>query len=218
VHSGIGLAQMALPPDTDPDARVGLEKAMRGVARLEQQIDVLLNVNRAEAGQELTDRQPLDPADLVADVIELMRPRAERRGIPLQTELPAEIPTVTGNRHVLAWALENLVDNAIKFSPAGEPVCVRVECRDEKLCLAVRDQGPGIDPAERARIFDKFYQADSSHKGKGSGLGLYFVKLAVEAHHGSIEVQSRPGAGSMFTLCLPVAQAGEGACPEIVEG
>jgi NtrC-family two-component system sensor histidine kinase KinB len=239
IKSGIEAARMFLPEDTDPDVTFALDKANKGATRLEQQIDALLNINRAEAGQELTNQEPLLPARLVTDVIELLNPRAAVQGVQLQAELPESMPVVLGNRNMLALTLENLIDNAIKFSPRDEIVTIRAcvcvppaltrpappgpksehlpllqerrgagaedKADQSMLCISVTDRGLGVPPAERESIFQKFYQVRRSYRTKGSGLGLYFCKLAIEAHGGRIWVENnQEGQGSTFSFTLPL--------------
>jgi PAS domain S-box-containing protein len=205
IKSGVGMAQLLLPERVDPDVIKSLDTANRGIARLEQQIDVLLNIGRAESGHELTDRQPLAPAELVQDVIELLGPRMAAKAIHLQVEMPPTLPGVWGNRNMLAWTLQNLLDNAIKFSPSHETILLGVTAAPDHLCFRVSDRGPGIPPQELERIFQKFYQAQRPVGTQGSGLGLYFSKLAVEAHGGEIWVEHNlDGPGTTFYFNLPM--------------
>jgi signal transduction histidine kinase len=207
---------------------LALDSAIKGISRLEQQIDLLLNINRAEAGQELTDQEPVLVHSLVNDVTELLSPRAGAYRVRLRAELPETLPMVLGNRNMLSWSLENLVDNAIKFNPENEEVIVRasivvtpdrptggtseaIGCatgpsRRTTLRISVIDRGPGIAPDDRERIFRKFYQLRRPEGKKGSGMGLYFCRLAVEAHGGRIWVDNNlegPGCTFSFTLPLP---------------
>lgn len=236
VQTGTEAARMFLPEDTDPDVFLALDSAIKGISRLEQQIDLLLNINRAEAGQELTDQEPVLVHSLVNDVIELLSPRAGAHRVQLCVELPEMLPVVLGNRNMLSWSLENLVDNAIKFNPENEEVIVRasivvtpdpprpavldgptgstseaIGCatgpsRQTALRISVIDRGPGIAPGDREQIFRKFYQLRRPEGKKGSGMGLYFCRLAVEAHGGRIWVDNNlegPGCTFSFTLPLP---------------
>ncbi|MGD9101137.1 MAG: PAS domain-containing sensor histidine kinase, partial [Anaerolineae bacterium] len=205
VKSGTEMALMFLPPDVDPDVPVALDTAIKGATRLEQQIDVLLNINRAEAGQELTDQDWLSAVQLAQEVIELLGPRAAAQKVQLQGELPSSLPRVSGNRNMLALTLENLVDNAIKYSPPGETIHIRAQANRSTLRISVSDQGPGVPPSERERIFKKFYQVRRRRRRKGAGMGLYFCKLAVEAHGGQIWVEDNSaGGGSTFVFTLPL--------------
>ena len=97
----------------------------------------------------------------------------------------------------------NLLDNAVKFSPEGGVVTLSLQNSPDAVCVTVTDQGPGIEPEAQARIFDQFYQADTSHKTEGNGLGLAMVRKIVALHRGGVTLQSRPGQGTAFTVRLP---------------
>jgi PAS domain S-box-containing protein len=235
IKSGVGMAEMLLPPESDPDLVLALTKATRGIAQTEQQIDMLLNIGRAESGQELTDRQPLSMGELIEEVVELLGPRAALQEVELHVDGPGVLPVALGNRNLLAWTLQNLVENAIKFSPAGGIVLVNAkplnaETMDREgltrrkpapvagkdgqdsayLWLCVQDQGPGVPEADRERIFQKYYQSRRPEGMSGAGLGLYFCRLAVEAHGGRIWVESNEnGVGSRFCLTLPFIAEGD---------
>jgi NtrC-family two-component system sensor histidine kinase KinB len=235
IQTGTEAALMLLPEDADPGIPFALDKALKGVARLQQQIDLLLNINRAEAGQELTDTEPVAPQALIADVIDLLTPRAAARGIQLLTDFPDALPHVLGNRHMLSWTLENLVDNAIKFNAENEVVIIRARVNSESrssqhkvgagepqqatlphhisdrgteagiLGISVVDRGPGVPIGEQERIFHKFFQVRRPEGSKGAGMGLYFCKLAVEAHGGRIWVENNDdGRGCTFSFTLPL--------------
>jgi len=140
-------------------------------------------------------------------VIELLGPRATAKKIELRVDLADSLPTVSGNRHMLTWTLENLMDNALKFSPRGEAITIQAYASTppDTLRMSVIDRGPGVPPADRERIFQKFYQVRHTEQTKGSGLGLYFCKLAVEAHGGQIWMESNhDGPGSTFSITLPL--------------
>lgn len=206
IKSGTEIARMFLPDDMDADIVLALDKAIKGTARLEQRIDVLLNTNRAEAGQELTDQEPLAPATLIAEVIELLSPRAATQKVQLQARLPESLPMVSGNRNMLAWTLENLIENAIKFSSQGGAVTIRADRVDPSaLRISVIDRGYGVSSSEREHIFQKFYQVRRSEGRPSYGMGLYFCKLAIEAHGGRIWVEDNDqGPGSTFAFTLPL--------------
>jgi two-component system, NtrC family, sensor histidine kinase KinB len=234
VKSGVGMIQILLPQEKgaiDPDVLLALDKATRGIDKVEQQIDVLLNIGRAEAGHELTGREPTPLGAVINEVVELLTPRAASRGIRLALDVPEALPLVLGNRNMISWTLQNLVENAIKFSPRGEIVQLTAETAsgtrhtprytalarehpgpnaDRKATLnvvriAVIDRGPGVPSHHRQRIFQKFYRAPRAEGAQGSGLGLYFCKLAVEAHGGRIRVENgTDGTGARFSFTLPV--------------
>jgi NtrC-family two-component system sensor histidine kinase KinB len=231
VQTGVEAAKMFLPENIDPGVVFALDRALKGTARLEQQIDILLNINRAEAGQELTDKEPLDIHTIIDDVIELLKPRAGSRNTELLVDVPDSLPLIRGNRNMISWTLENLVDNAIKFSPENQPVAITISVNaqhitgtaaradgtlthagessdertaDNKLWISVADRGPGIPASDRHLIFRKFTRARHGTQYKGAGMGLYFCRLAVEAHGGNIWFEANPdGPGSVFTFTLP---------------
>ena len=103
----------------------------------------------------------------------------------------------------LRRVMTNLVDNAIRHAPSGSRITVSIGADAGDLRLAVRDEGPGIAPEHRDRVFERFYRADAARSGGGSGLGLAIARSAVEAHGGRIELASEVGAGSTFTVVLP---------------
>ena len=98
---------------------------------------------------------------------------------------------------------DNIIGNAIKFDPPGGYVGIRMKQRDGEICVTVEDNGPGVDEEARKHIFDRFYQADSSHKEEGNGLGLALVKRILDAHKGRVYVEDRLGGGSRFVVVLP---------------
>jgi two-component system sensor histidine kinase/response regulator len=147
--------------------------------------------------------ESLAAATLVSRAIEQVASLAEEGGTVLVTELAPTLPLFAGDEHLLTRTLVNLLGNAIKFTRAGT-VTVSVSQDDAgSLRFAVRDTGPGIPAAAFAQIFEKFGQLDARAR-VGTGLGLAFCKLAVEAHGGNIEVASTPGEGSTFSFVVPL--------------
>jgi signal transduction histidine kinase len=155
-------------------------------------------------------REPLDLIDMVARSVTAHRKRARGAGILLETDWPALPPVVQGNQQRLMQVFNHLLDNAIKFSPDGGHVRVRVWSERDKAFLQVSDQGIGIPPEKQEYIFDRFYQVDGSTTRRfgGTGLGLAVVKEIIEAHGGTVQVQSSgvAGEGAAFTLMLPIMQ------------
>ena len=100
-------------------------------------------------------------------------------------------------------ALANLLDNAIKYTPIGGQVAIEVLDQPDQVIIRIKDNGPGISPAEISRIWDRLYRGDQSRSQRGLGLGLSLVKAIITAHHGQVEVASHPGTGSVFTVFLP---------------
>ncbi len=170
--------------------------------RLLETVNTLLMISRTEAGVAAGSHEPLDLAQLVADVCELFAPLAEDRGISLTRRTPGTC-TVSGDSRLLQRAVANLVDNAIRYTPPGGAVFVAVASTGPGAVeLGVEDTGPGVADKDRPQIFDRFYRASASRSETGAGLGLSLVRAAAEAHGGTAEVFSRPGEGATFWISL----------------
>jgi PAS domain S-box-containing protein len=170
-------------------------------------VDTLLDVSRIEQeGAERTlNMQVLDLRDLVRAAVEPLRTPAERKGITLEVDVPDEGLALLGDRSLLQQVVRKLVDNAVKYSPPGKGVHVRGRVEGEQLLLEVQDFGIGIPPEHVPRIFEKFYMVDGgiTRRAGGTGVGLYLVREIVRLHDGRLDVSSRPGQGSLFTVRLP---------------
>ncbi len=169
-------------------------------------IDSILDLARLEEGQTKPSRQRISVRNLVREAVEQMRPLATSRGLTLESSVPSQLPSLWGDRTLLHRVLLNLLDNAVKFSfPDGE---IRVEVSQpapDTILFAVSDSGPGIPPEAHEHIFERFARLEGG-EAQGTGLGLAFCKLAVEAHGGRIWVESTPGQGATFKFTLPVGE------------
>jgi len=159
-------------------------------------------VEKMEAGSTQLQYDQLTAATLVSGAIEQVATLAADGLTVLKSDIPTDLPTFLGDGSKLTRALVNLIANAIKFTPNGA-VTVSASNDAEYVRFAVRDNGAGIPAEAFGRIFEKFGQLDS-HSKVGTGLGLAFCKLAVEAHGGSIAVESIPGTGSTFSFTIPL--------------
>lgn len=179
--------------------------------RLALLTSTLLELTRAEGGRPIR-REVIDLCESAREVAEFLSVLAEDREISLALDLPAAAPTVLGDRTVLYQALVNVLDNAVKHSPAGATVTVAVRIDGNRAEIAVADRGPGIAPEHREHVFERFYRVDPSRNSKtgGFGLGLAIARWAVEAHGGRIDLESEPGRGSVFRIRLPLIQAADG--------
>jgi signal transduction histidine kinase len=180
-----------------------LELAARAARRLLGLVDAILDVSRLEKGAMPLKHTAVDVARLVHDVLELQEPRLRERGVRVTGEIPAELPPVLADPDVIARVLENLVGNAVKFGGRDVRLAASLAEEASAVRISVADDGPGIAADQLSRIFEKFVTGD--HKVRGSGIGLAFCKLAVEAHGGVIRVESAPGRGATFSFTLPVA-------------
>ncbi len=174
--------------------------------RLTQLINNILDFSRIEAGRREYHFQRTDVARVVLEVLDAYRFQLEQQGFTLVVEIEEHLPPVEVDQEALGQALLNIVNNAVKYSADDKHVEVRVSRAGQRLSIAVSDHGIGIRKAEQAKVFEKFYRAEDSlvHETRGSGLGLALVRHIMEAHGGSVELQSTPGKGSTFTLVLPL--------------
>jgi two-component system sensor histidine kinase BaeS len=172
-------------------------------------IDDLLNVSKLEAGELRLNVTTISLAAVLAEKQVTYRARLEAEGKVLAIQAPADLPAIMADAELIGRVLDNLVDNAIKYSPPGGHIEISAEARDQAVKIDVRDDGEGILPDDRDRIFDKFVQgsaAGARPARHGAGLGLAFCRLAVVAHGGTIMATSEPGHGATFTVTLPIGR------------
>lgn len=175
----------------------------RGAQRMRRLIDSLLELARLDAGQDALRRQVFDLGGAAQDVVDMLGPLAQERGIAIQSQLA---PTdCFGDFEHLSQVIINLVTNAILHNHIGGQVKVQVHGEEDWASLSVSDHGPGIPKEDLAKVFERFYRGDSSRSSLtgGSGLGLAICKAIVDAHGGMIEVRSVPGEETRFTVRLP---------------
>jgi two-component system phosphate regulon sensor histidine kinase PhoR len=175
--------------------------------RLTKFINTFLDINRIEEGRQPIRKAPVQLSTLIQQVEIKMQPSARDKGIMLSTEIPVEPGPILIDRALTEQALLNLIENAIKYSPQDSRVIIQVAGKPDSVEINVIDNGYGIREKDQMRIFDKFYRANAElpEDVKGSGLGLAFVKEAVEAQGGQVSVKSTFGNGSTFSLIFPKA-------------
>jgi signal transduction histidine kinase len=185
--------------------RDALQVVRRNANRLLRLIDDLLDLAKLDVGGLRLHVAELDLVELGNRLVDGVRPAALARRMKLELEAPFASLDVYGDPHRLEIVLTNLVGNALKFTPDGGSITVRIEQDAESARVRVIDTGPGIPEAELARIFDRFYQVEGSERRQhgGAGIGLALARKLAELHGGNIGVDSRVGAGSTFTLTLP---------------
>lgn len=171
--------------------------------RLVHLIDTMLEIAESHAGAVQVTLAPLDLGQVVRDACELFQPVAEDRGLSLTADVPATPLEVRGSLRRLQRVVANLVDNAIKYTPAGGSVRLRLQRQGAEIVLTVEDTGVGIASADLPRIFDRFFRVDTSRSTPGHGLGLTLARALVSAHGGSIAASSELGHGSRFCVRLP---------------
>lgn len=168
--------------------------------RLSRLVENLLDFSRLEEGRKQYRLDRMETADWLREIV-MSCPREH-----VTLSIPKELPPIMADRLALTSAVDNLLDNAIKYSPLGTPVVCEAEAVGEELTIRVRDQGYGIAEADRAHVFEKFYRgkADISRHVKGAGVGLSLVRQIVEAHGGAVDFESRVGEGSVFRIRLKI--------------
>ena len=173
--------------------------------RLSELISDLLNLSRLEAGRFEVRKVQLDMKELLSYVMTLLEVQRRSRDVTIVTDVSEDLPPIDGDREMLTIILRNLLTNAIKFSHRGSEVAVMLRATDTQLVLQVVDHGIGIPEDAMPHLFQKFYRVHSSTESgiEGTGLGLVLTKQAVEAHGGTIAVESKIGVGTTFTVCLP---------------
>lgn len=161
----------------------------------------VLNLSKVESMSLLTDFTTFNVGEQIRESVVLLESKWNKKEISFDFNLK-ELQ-INGNEQLLKQVWMNLIDNAVKFSPAKSKIDLSLENNSEFVKITVRDYGIGMDEETQHNIFDKFYQGESSHSPEGNGLGLPLAKKIVELHHGTITVTSRPGEGSAFVVTLP---------------
>jgi two-component system, OmpR family, sensor kinase len=180
-----------------------VEACQRAAQRMRRLIESLLELARFDAGQEVLKRLSFDFSKTVADCAELVQPLADERGVKVATELRPL--AITGDPERLGQMVTNLLTNAIQYNQENGEVRVAGRTQDGTVLLIVTNTGPGISAEDLPRVFERFYRADKARSSTRTGLGLAISKAIVAAHGGTIDVSSRAGAGTTFTVRLPIA-------------
>jgi signal transduction histidine kinase len=200
--------------------------AIRQIDALIRVFDRLLQIAEAESGARRLSFAPVRLGPVAADVVELYDAAAEERGIALLRDTDPAAATL-GDRNLLASALANLIDNALKYAGRGARVRVRTRCEGDNVAIIVEDDGPGIPAAERLRVVERFYRLDASRNLPGSGLGLSIVAAVASLHRGAFTLEdAAPGLRARVTLPRVAAEAdrdkplqpGVSDCPELARG
>ncbi len=183
----------------------------RAILSLDQALGIItavLRIGEIEHGRRVAAFVPVDLAEVLRDAAELYEPLAEERGIVLRLQL-APAQSVSGDRDLLLEAVGNLVDNAVKFAPAGTEVLLLLAANPREVCLRVTDKGPGIPPAERDRVLRRFYRTEKSRTVEGSGLGLSLVAAVVAMHQFRLRIGGA-APGCICEIICPIAAGAVG--------
>jgi two-component system OmpR family sensor kinase len=205
-----GFAQAILDEaaDTPEKRKQAAEIIYNEAARMHRMALDLLELARLEAGTADLKMSMVDVKALLHNVAARFTPQAQKAGIHLQLNIPANLPSLLGDGDRLAQVFTNLIDNALKFTPANGQVILSATSAGEEMEISITDSGSGVPKEALPRLFDRFYQVDASRAGgekHGAGLGLAIVKEIIEAHGGRISVRSELGHGTTFVIHLPLA-------------
>jgi len=188
------------------------QAARRFLTRMETEVDALslmvqelVELSRIESGKVPLHLVAIHPGDLLQPPVERLRLQAERAGLQLEVDCPADLPFVLADPPRMEQVIVNLLHNAIKFTPPGGKVILTARQEGDTINFSVEDNGEGISLEDLPRIFERFYKADRARSGGGTGLGLAIARHLVEAHAGRIWAESVQGQGSTFTFSLPLA-------------
>jgi signal transduction histidine kinase len=211
IYQFVTIVLDGLGGDLTAEQREYLEVALRNVKQLRTMIADLLDATRAETGKLRIDPRQISIGEAVQEATLAVRKPAGERSLTVSTDVPVDLPSVYADPERIRQVLANLLDNAMKFTPAGGAIQVRAtESTDEvgTVRVSVSDTGSGISPQARERIFDRLHQEPDATQSsrRGLGLGLYICRELVTQQGGRIWVESEAGQGSTFHFTLPVAQ------------
>ncbi|HZA51198.1 MAG TPA: ATP-binding protein, partial [Myxococcaceae bacterium] len=197
---------------TDPQqTREVLGVLAKETERLSELIDRVLDWSRIESGRKWYERSSVAVADVVNASLAAFRAQTLDAKVTLRTELPADLPSLEVDPDAIAGAVLNLLQNAFKYTGDDKQIAVRARAARRAVVIEVEDNGVGIPPRDRKRIFERFYRVDNllTRRTAGSGLGLAIARRIVEAHGGKIHVRSEFGKGSCFSIQLPISHGAE---------
>jgi two-component system phosphate regulon sensor histidine kinase PhoR len=205
-----GMTELLAAYDVEPGRRREMNLAINDeVKRLTRMITGYLDITRLESGATAMRLSPVRAESILERILILVEPVAGQRQIRLVRNFPADLPPFLADADLLSRAVENLVSNAIKYSPDGTTVTISARAEEAYIAIEVADQGYGIPEADLARVFEKFYRVPRVEDAgvPGTGLGLALVREIAELHHGSVSVRSevnqQHNPGSTFTLRIP---------------
>ncbi|HEV8304320.1 MAG TPA: ATP-binding protein [Gemmatimonadales bacterium] len=206
-----GVERAITRPDLPQETLAALEETLQEVNRMTELVDALLMLARIDEGRAELHRERVDLRAIVDEARETGELLAEQAGVVIEVHTPPQPVVLAVDRRRIHQLVLNLVENAVKYTPRGGNVVLQLSANDGRVLLTVADSGIGIAPGDLPHIFDRFWRADSARtrtgERPGTGLGLAICKWIAEAHGGSIEVQSRPGRGTTFTVTFPHGDA-----------
>jgi PAS domain S-box-containing protein len=204
IVSSLEILSSLIPMEEGSAVHSVLQVANRSTDRMQRLINSLLDINRLEAGQPITEDLKVQVSRMVSEAVETTLPNIESKSQTIETWVADGLPDIHIDEDMIKRVLINLIENASKYSPSHSQILVSATQAENEIRFTVDDSGPGIPEAYKDIIFDKFSRVNVSPTRKGLGLGLAFCRLAVNAHGGKIWVENRPEKGSSFIFTLPV--------------
>ena len=192
--------------ESDPRALEVATTIKSASSWMQRMIRDLLDVASIEAGKLSIESRPSDLVIKIVQAVEACEAMAAERSVTVVTDIPEQLPLVEADGDRILQVITNLLNNAIKFSNPGDTVTVNAGPEDQHLFVSVADSGVGISPNDLPHVFHRFWQSRKNSTTRGSGLGLAIAKGIVDAHNGSLTVESEPGKGSTFRMRIPVRQ------------
>ncbi len=209
------LAMIELDPNDERAREIHqfITMAQAGLNRVMLLVDSLLDVERLEQGEGELHLEQVDLAALLRNAVDLLRPMAETSRVALAVDVPGDVPRILADRTRIDRVVMNLLDNALRFTPAQGSVTVRARQDGDRVVVSVNDTGRGIPAEQRERVFDRFMQVNGV-KTSGFGLGLAYCRSAIQAHGGDIRAeQGEGGVGAKMVFWLPVQASPAGGVP-----
>jgi signal transduction histidine kinase len=196
---------LLLRPEVPEDQRNRISEIIRNeILRLSDLTSAFLDLSRLESGRAQFHPTNFDPRSLLEDCVEMMHSRATEKGLSLTLEIPDPLPSINADQDKIKQVIINLISNAIKYNRPTGSILLHAQAKAGELCISVSDTGYGIPPESLPNLFQKFYRVPGTENiSTGTGLGLSICKRIIEAHRGTIDVQSSQGVGSTFTVHLP---------------
>lgn len=203
IHNTINGLEKILQDHENPTVLKLLKYGQRSTQQVSRLIESLLDIQRLEEGDPVHDKRPTELHVMMTDALQLVQPMAEDYGVQLELDV-TKLPPALMDVNMITRVVINLIENGIKYTPRNGQIWLSAKQIHDKVEISVRDTGPGIPPEMGARVFDKFSRVKYKNAPKGIGLGLAFCRLAIEAHEGTIWVESDGKNGSNFKFTLPI--------------